>query len=239
MNNKHIKLVRELINEMKEFRSSPHYQADIFHHETVHNDIHVPISKEIKSLGFFATTPVHRKGFAEYQIKNSVRGSDILTNQLGIGKNLIPIPQHHPKQEFSVRHLVDRAFSKKPSKYLKYLRVVHDSINNAIENHRKEWVKAHSTANNAIKSMKTITMQSLSGSKPIGSVAEEQQALAHHHAELASEHEKKIRELEHHKRTIVSHAHALSGIYGVDASDKATGDLNSPKIVGGIWDESL
>ena len=69
--------------------------------------------------------------------------------------------------------------------------------------------------------------------------AEEQQALAHHHAELASEHEKKIRELEHHKRTIVSHAHALSGIYGVDASEKSNGDLNSPKIVGGIWDESL
>jgi hypothetical protein len=80
-------------------------------------------------------------------------------------------------------------------------------------------------------------MQSLSGSRPIGSVAEEQQALAHHHAELASEHEKKIRELEHHKRTIVNHAHALSGIYGVDASEKSIGDLNSSKLVGGIWDE--
>jgi hypothetical protein len=238
MNNK-IKLVKQILNEMNDFRSSPRSQVDRFHHEMVHNHIHNPISQEVKALGFFINKPEHKNGVANYSVSGNYRGNEILTHQLGIGKSLIPLPQHHPTQEHSVRHLVDRAFSKKPTKYLKYLKTIHTGLTNAIEAHRQKWNDSHKAATESFRSMKQKTVNSLSNSVPIGSTIEQHQLMAHHHSETAAQHERNIRELELHRQTITRHANALGRIFGVDASEQSSGDLNSRKIVSGVWDEVL
>jgi hypothetical protein len=45
--------------------------------------------------------------------------------------------------------------------------------------------------------------------------------------------------MELHKKTIVRHAHALGQIFGVDSRLSSEMNVNSPKIVSGIWDEVL
>jgi hypothetical protein len=235
--NDNIKYVKGLLTEMKDFTSSPRYAADRLHQQIVHDDIHIPISKHIRKLGFFASKPEYTKGMAEYNISGNYRGNEVLTNQLGIGKSLVPIPQHHPTQEHSIRHLVDRAFSKKPSKYLNYLKAVHDSVDSAIQKHRAAWEISHTNANDAIAAIKASTMNQFRGATPIGSNIEDQQRMAHHHSEMAAEHEKHIRSLTQHKQTIVNHARGLGSVYDVDLSEPEQGNLNSHKLVSGVWDE--
>jgi len=230
---------KKILKEMRDFKSSPRYIANRFHHEIIHDDVHMPIFKHLITLGFFTNKPIHKNGISEYSIQGGYRGNEVLTHQLGIGKSLIPIPQHHPKQEHSVKYLVDRAFSKKPSKYLLYLKTLHDGLSSSIEKHRERWRQSHKMAVDSLRSMKQNTMNSLSKSIPLGNSIEQHQLQAHHHQELAAEHEKNIKELEHHRRTIVHHANALGHMFGIDASEKSIGDLNSSKIVGGIWDEVL
>ena len=85
----------------------------------------------------------------------------------------------------------------------------------------------------------TTISTSLNSSIPIGKTIETHQLKAHHHAELAAEHERFIREMELHKKTVVRHAHALGQIFGVDSRLSSEMNVNSPKIVSGIWDEVL
>jgi hypothetical protein len=234
------KSFKKLITEMNEIKQeSPRNLVSGIHHSLIHNQIHLPISKEITNLGFFTNKPTHKDGVADFSINGSHRGSEILTHQLGIGRSLIPIPQHHPMQEHSVKHLVERAFGKKPSKYLKYLRVIHDGLSSVIEQHRQHWANSHKEASQTLRAMKAATMTSLNSSIPIGKTIETHQLKAHHHAELAAEHERFIREMELHKKTIVRHAHALGQIFGVDSRLSSEMNVNSPKIVSGIWDEVL
>jgi hypothetical protein len=220
---------------MNNHRESPRHLADKFHHEIIHSEVHVPLSNQLKQLGFFANKPTLKSGVANFSISNSNRGSEVLSHQLGIGKSLIPLPQHHPNQDNSVRHLVDRAFGKKPSKYMMYLKQVHGSINNALEKHREQWRIAHVSSSDAIRGIKQVTMKSLHTAEPIQNAVEQHQARAHYFSELAAEHEKHIRALEAQKQTVVNHARGLIKIYGIDSRENQS--IDSPKIVGGVWDE--
>jgi len=237
MKNKFLHKAKKILNEMNDYKSSPRYLVDRFHHDAIHHNVHIPISKEIKNLGFFVSKPNLKNGVANYTISVNYRGNEVLTHQLGIGRNLIPIPQHHPNQESSVRHLVDRAFSKKPSKYLSYLKTIHSGIDSAIQKHKFEWQKSHVDATSAIRSIKKNTMDAIQNKTGIPISIQDLQGQAHHHAERAAEHERLIKELESHKVSIARHARALPKIFGLDNSEKSSGNLNSNRIVFGIWDE--
>lgn len=239
MKNKFLQKAKSILNEMRNLENSPRHVVDVFHNETVHHNIHVPISKEIKNLGFFVNKPKLKDGVAHYVINNNNRGSEILTNQLGIGKSLIPIPTHHPQQESSVRHLVTRAFSNKPSRYLNYLKTLHGSISNTIKEHKNQWQTSHVAATQSIRAIKQSTIDSIQNKKSIGDSVEHHQSQAHRHSETAAQHERIIKDLEHHRTLVAKHARALPKIFGLDSSEKSAGNLDSNRIVFDVWDEIL
>lgn len=224
---------------MKDFESFEHPISAVskIHHINVHEKIHIPISQELKKLGFFTNKPQLKNNKAIYEIGGNNRGSEILTHQLGIGKSLVPIPQHHHSNEYSVRHLVDRAFSRKPSKYLNYLKILHTLIGDVITNHKIAMVDSRRQSINAMKEMRGTIQSSFSNSTPIGQTIEQKQKQAKHHSDVSYEHEKMIKDLQTHRVEIVKHARALGKIYGIDSSEKEVGNINSNKIVSGVWDE--
>lgn len=224
---------------MKDFESFEHPISIVnkIHHATVHEKIHTPISNELKRMGFFTNKPKLKDNKAVYEISGNNRGNEILSHQLGIGKSLIPIPQHHHSNEYSVRHLVDRAFSKKPSKYLNYLKTLHTLIGDVIHNHKIGMVDSRRQSISAMKEMRGTVQSSFSNSAPIGQTIEQKQKEAKHHSDVSYEHEKMIKDLQAHRVEIVKHARALGKIYGIDASEKEVGNINSNKIVSGVWDE--
>lgn len=238
MNHNFLNKVKKILNEMKDFKSSPNYIVNKFHNETIHHAVHLPISKEIKNLGFFVSSPKLKNGVASYDINSKYRGNDVLKQHLGIGDNIIPIPAHNPKQESTVRNIVERVFSKKPSKYLNYLKTIHAGLDNAIQQHKIEWEKSHVGATSSIREIKKSTVGALQNKKAINSAnIEKHQADAHFYSEKAAEHEKLIKEMQNHKSLLVKHGRELSKIFGMDAKDNSTRNLNSPHIVGGVWDE--
>lgn len=235
--NKQIKVFKQIINEMKESNSfqDPISLVTDIHHDSVHRNIHIPLSKEIKKLGFFVNKPTLKNKIATYDIGKNNRGNEILHSQLGIGKSLIPLPQHHHSNENSVRHLIDRAFSKKPSKYLNYLKTVYQFIENVSNEHKHAMVESKRNSIKSLKQIKDSVTNSFNNSVPIGSVIEEKQREAKHHSDVSYEHEKLIKQIKNHKVEIVKHARALGKIYGFDKSDKP--NLESNKISFGVWDE--
>lgn len=237
MKNKFLDKAKQILNEMRDHKTSPRHIVDAFHHETVHHNVHVPISDEIKNLGFFVSRPKLKDGVAHYSINNNHRGSEILSHQLGIGKSLIPVPTHHPQQESSVRHLVTRAFSNKPSRYLSYLKTVHNGIAASIQKHRDEWQKSHVAATQSIRAIKQSTMDAIQNKTTIGDSVEQHQHQAHHHSETAAQHERAIKELEAQRMLVAKHARALPKIFGLDSSEKSAGNMNSNRVVFGVWDE--
>lgn len=238
MNHNFLHKVKKILNEMKDFKSSPKYIVNKFHNETIHHNVHLPISREIKNLGFFVSSPKLKNGIANYDINSKYRGTDVLKQYLGIGNDIIPVPTHHPKQESTVKNIVERVFSKKPSKYLNYLKTLHAGLDNAIKQHKLEWEKSHVGATSSIREIKKSTINALQNKKAINSGdIEKYQADAHFYSEKAAEHERLIKELQNHKSSLIKHGRELKNIFGIDMQDNSIGNLNSPHIVGGVWDE--